>query len=162
MSAQDIVTADWVIRPDPYDMKNATSDPGPNFLKRIVRSWQVQLSSIYFKNLRILIKNNTVIVYSNLSATVTGMLDSTLDYQFLSKRNQPFGDSFFSISSMEVHTIQDGKIARTMHVADWSKAVSQYNQGTAVPSLDFPFENIVGCTVCGINNSNNDTDESKI
>lgn len=65
----------------------------------------------------LLVSGNRVIVRGEASGTPAGPF-----------MGAPYGGKHFRIMSVDIHTIEDGRITRTYHVEDWIGAVRQLAQ----------------------------------
>ena len=66
----------------------------------------------------VLIAGNRVIVRGEASGTPSGVF-----------RGIPASGKSFKIMSIDVHTVEDGKITRSYHVEDWAGAMRQVSSG---------------------------------
>jgi steroid delta-isomerase-like uncharacterized protein len=67
----------------------------------------------------VLIAGDRVVVRGEASGTPTGVF-----------RGIPASGKSFKIMSIDIHTIEDGKIKRSYHVEDWAGAMRQLSGGT--------------------------------
>lgn len=108
-AVRSVVTEDWESIPTPR------GGPGADGLVKTLGGFGAVIPDLAWEPQEILQDGNRYIVRSIATGTPTGPVFGI---------DPPTGKSF-EIMTIDIHTVEDGKIVRSYHVEEWAKAIQQ-------------------------------------